>query len=409
MPTIDDREPTYVQGRQRSEFVAHFHSGTSVPVTVSRSRRYPGLAGPAPPTHHCYRYFAEQSARSRHIIDVGCGSGVGLRWLLQATTARIQGVDTDARALAFAREYVPEAELTRSDFQGHSFDSHGCAVVVVDVLGLLVHPVRLLRNIVMRVGNLESIFIAEPIAAHDQQLLAPACQAFSAPALVSLLTRAGFAVDHLTRLERTMFGVVAHPSRDPACTYLQQAEDAYASHQTQALLDLCQLIRKSASPFVCAEAALLEARLWFDLDKRDRAIAQLTDARVLSPGDARPIAGLSRLALANGNDDQAITLADQAATADPTDFSVMCSVALANALSHQGRSIHAWQVASALAPDDFIVAQIACSAALFEGRPTEARQIAERLNRYESNRSRLNEHVGLARLVTVAQHGRVAS
>ena len=409
LPSVGEHEPTYVQGRQRSEFVAHFASGTTVQVELGRMRRYPGLVGPAPQTHLCYRHFVEHGPRARHVIDVGCGAGTGLRWLLQATTARVVGVDGDARAIAFAREYVPDAELVRADAHLRKFETHGCAAVIVDLLGLLPDPVKILQSIASRVTNLESLFLAEPVAHCDQQLVAPARRAFSAPSLTSSLTRSGFEIDQLTQLDSGMYCVTGHLSRDPACDYLCQAEMAYFSHQTQSLLELCQLIRRSSNPLMRAEAALLEARLWFDLEKRDRAIALLSDARVLSPNDARPIAGMSRLALASGSQDQAVQLADMAARTDPTDFSVLCSVALAYAATQRSRSLLAWKAANALAPDDFLVAQMACAAAMIEGHHDEARSLVERLTLYDAKVSRLHEHVALARLVADAQQDCLSS
>jgi hypothetical protein len=201
-----------------------------------------------------------------------------------------------------------------------------------------------------------------------------------------------------------MYCAAAHPARDPASELLKEAEQAYLLHQSQRLISLCQSIRASSSLALRAEAALLEAKLRFDLEQRDRAIALLSDARALIPYDARPIAGLARLALVTGNQDQAALLAEQAATVDPSEFSVLCSLALVYANEQHARSLQAWRAACALVPGDILVAQMAYAAAFIEGRHAEGLALVQRLSQYQGSVSHLNDYAGLAGLVAAAWH-----
>ena len=401
---VGEQEPTYVQSRQRSEYVAHFSSGATIQVELGRRRRYPGLAGPAPHTHLCYRHIIDQRPHASRILDIGCGSGVGLRCLLQATHARLTGLDSDGRAVAFAREYVPEAEVIHADAETCNVQSNGCVGVVVDVLGLVAEPVKLLRGIASHVNHLDSIFLVEPEANREQKLIAPARRAFSPQMLMAILVRAGFVVDRIDLLSCGMYCVAAHATRDPASDLLKEAEQAYALHQSQMVIELCQSIRTSGNPTIRAEAALLEAKLRFDLEQRGRAIALLSDARALIPYDARPIAGLARLALVTGNHDRAMCLAEQAASVDSAEFSVLCTLALVYANEQHGRSMLAWRAASVLAPDDDLVAQMAFASAFIEGRRSEGKALVQWQSQYPGGGvSHLNDYAGLAGLVAAAR------
>jgi tetratricopeptide (TPR) repeat protein len=323
--------------------------------------------------------------------------------LLQATPARLTGLDSDGRAVAFAREYVPEVEVIHADAETYNVQSNGCVGVVVDVLGLVADPVKLLRGIASHVNHLDSIFLVEPEANREQKLIAPARCAFSPQMLMAILVRAGFVVDQIDRLSCGMYCVAAHPARDPASDRLKEAEQAYLLHQSQMLIELCQSIRTSSNSAIRAEAALLEARLRFDLDQRGRAIALLSDARALIPHDARPIAGLARLALVTGNHDQAMCLAEQAASIDAAEFSVLCTLALVYANEQHGRSMLAWRAASVLVPDDNLVAQMAFASAFIEGTRSEGIALAQRQSQYQGGVSHLNDYAGLAGLVAAAR------
>jgi len=398
-------EPIYIQGRQRSEFVAHFHPGTTVQVELGRRRRYPGLQGPAPPTHLCYRKFLELGLNASRVVDAGCGAGIGLRLLCQSKS-RLIGVDNDGKAVAFARRYVPDVELIHADVQSLRLNGVGGAAVVVDVLGLVSDPARFLRSLARRVDGLEALFVAEPIASREQVLEAPARRAFGLSSLRSLFTRCGFELSDWTTVGDGFICAIGRPMRDPLGELLGQAEDAYLSHQSQKLEAICRQLNHSGRAELRLEAALLESRLRFDVNQYDHAIALLSDASALVPEDPRPWAGLSRLALASGNAVQAIRLAENALKLDATDFSSVCSSALAYAEPDPHRSLVAWKTANALAPDEATIARFLCAVALAEGRHEEGLQLLERAGQYQTDTSPLNEHVGLLALTGATLQGR---
>ncbi len=404
LPATSD--PTYVQGRNRSEWFAHFRSGTTVQAELGRRRCYPGLAGPAPSTHACYRRFIELGVNASHLLDVGCGAGMGLRWLLQ-THSRVTGLDIDGKAVAFARQYVPDVELIHADVQSRRVAFSGSAALIVDVLGLVSDPSQTLRCLLSRAPKLEVVYVAEPIASRDQVLVPPARRAFRFASMKSLFVRSGLMLDDWVIVDDSMFGAIGHPIREPAATQLVQAEHAYLSHQTGTFLEVCRQIGRSGCLELRAEAALLEARLWFDLNQFDRAIAVMTDATAFAPLDPRPVAGMSRLALASGNHERAIQLAEAAVAIDDTDFSAVCSAALAYAGVDESRSLGAWKIANALAPDDASIARLLCATALTEGRHDEGLGILERLGQYQQNASELDDHVGLRALTAAAAEKRL--
>jgi tetratricopeptide (TPR) repeat protein len=184
---------------------------------------------------------------------------------------------------------------------------------------------------------------------------------------------------------------------------LREAERAYQLHQSHAVIEACDAVRHSRNLAIRVEAALIEAKLRFDLEQRDRAIALLSDARALAPGDVRPIAALARLAMTTGNRDQSVQLAESAARLDPLEFSVPCTLALAYANEQHERSQLAWAAANALAPDDSIVAQMAYAAAFLEGKHTDGLALMDRLSRYQGVVTRVGDYAALGFLVTAAR------
>jgi Flp pilus assembly protein TadD len=87
-------------------------------------------------------------------------------------------------------------------------------------------------------------------------------------------------------------------------------------------------------------------------------------ARELEPGDARPLAALSRIALLTGSAPDALKLALEAARLDPTEFEAACAVAIAAETVQHPDAFAAWRMAHALSPDDANVAtELARSAA----------------------------------------------
>jgi len=336
------------------------------------------------------------------VVDIGCGAGAGLRSLVQKSHAKVTGIDCDGKAVAFAREYLPDSELLHLDIQAMHGSVAGTAALVIDVLGLAPDPARLLRSVLRRVSGIEVLFVAEPIALVDQTLVPPARRAFSVSTLTSLFVRSGFDIDDWTTVDGTFLCAIGRPSRDPLADALVQAEDAYLSHQSQRFEMLCTQLSRSGCTNLRLEAALLESRFRFDLNQFDRAIALLTDATVLIPEDPRAWAGLARLALVSGNADQAARLAKTATRLDSSDFSAVCSFALAQMEADSRHALQAWRIANALAPDEELIARLLCATALIQGRHDEGLTVIERLGQYVKQPSRLNEHAGLLALTTAA-------
>lgn len=395
-------DPTYIQGRSRSEITAHFHSGVSVQVQASRVRRYPRIDTAAPDTLDCYRYFAGRVPTAQKLVDLGCGVGLGLLILKEAGFADLCGLDCDGSAVAFARQFAPHIATSRVDRQLRSATLTCDSVLIVDVLGLVAHPAAMLRAVVQHAPHLCQLLVAEPLANREQRLQPPARRAFSVPALASMLVRCGFEVDDI-ELHSGLLCAVTHPIRDPACAWLARAEQAYTEHQTQLLLDLCSEIRKSSNLALRAEAALLESRLRFDLEQRDRAIAALSDARALAPNDPRPVAGLARLALTTGNMSQAQSLAEAALLADPLDWSSVVTAALAHSLERPRLALPLFRYANRLAPDSPLIGQMALLAAQADGEMAQSLEILELLSQYGEGSRDTDDHVALSCLLNSAQ------
>ncbi len=53
-----------------------------------------------------YKFAAKMLARCRHILDVGCGEGLGTLMLLADTPARVTGIDFDEAQIGYARQHV---------------------------------------------------------------------------------------------------------------------------------------------------------------------------------------------------------------------------------------------------------------------------------------------------------------
>jgi pseudaminic acid biosynthesis-associated methylase len=90
---------------------------------------------------------------ARTVLEVGCGFGANLRWLLAALPGgRVSGVDVNALALDQARTAAPTATLLRAaaralPFQRHAFD------LVLTVAVLIHQPDESLPSVVDELGR----------------------------------------------------------------------------------------------------------------------------------------------------------------------------------------------------------------------------------------------------------------
>jgi ubiquinone/menaquinone biosynthesis C-methylase UbiE len=59
--------------------------------------------------------FVAQFIQGRRVLDVGCGNGWGTAMLLAAGASSVCGIDSDAAAVAAARERLPDAQFVQGD------------------------------------------------------------------------------------------------------------------------------------------------------------------------------------------------------------------------------------------------------------------------------------------------------
>ena len=131
--------------RETGLFVAEFGSGARVPVSVSRTRAYPGLSSTAPSTLPFYGALDELRSTGP-VLDAGCGAGEGARALLEAGKEVI-GLDIDHTAIDFLREYTPGVRALQADLcAGPPLTGVGAAIVA-DTLGHVGDPDAFLRSL----------------------------------------------------------------------------------------------------------------------------------------------------------------------------------------------------------------------------------------------------------------------
>jgi tetratricopeptide (TPR) repeat protein len=376
------REPSYDFGRREAEIIARFPSGKRVAVRRGRARAYPGLRGAAPSTLVFYDAFA-RLVSGKHVLDAGSGASLGTRVLCQVAP-HVTAIDNDARALEFGREYAPGAEYLQADLcLGTSVD-RADAAFLVDVLGHLLHPEAALRALraCLPVGS--QLFVAEPKAYGSQRLLAPACRAFSERALTRLLLRSGFQVDQTLGTGVNFVALVAHRAGEPALEALSDA--LHQAHRGQFRAARAEFARARASERqdVKLEALLGEADAAFAANDGDSAVRCYFEANELDASDGRALAGLSRVALATGEVDDALRLSLESLSRDPMEASAHALMGLAaEQLSHPD-AFNAWRVAANLAPDDLEVATGLARISAQRQNFAFAIQVFERLRGYNT-------------------------
>jgi tetratricopeptide (TPR) repeat protein len=342
------RDLQYEVGRRETEVFARFSSGKRVAVARGRERAYPGLTSTAPSTLAFYQMFAPLVA-GKHVIDAGAGAGAGAR-VLREHAAHVSALDSDARALEFAREYAPSAEFIQADLcHGPPLD-RADAAVVVDVLGHLARPEAALRGLRACLPVGAQLLVAEAKAYPSQHLSAPARRAFSEAALVALLLRSGFELDEVKSSNSNFVVLVARRSEDPNL-------DALVEGFHQAGRGRLAAARVEFSRALCSERAnvLLEARLGeaeaaFALNDGDGAVSSYFAANELNAEDGRALSGLSRITLAAGEPRDALGLALDALKRDPTESSAHAVMALSAEQIEHPDAFNAWRMAANLAP-----------------------------------------------------------
>lgn len=379
-PRAVRQPPRYTGSGKSTEAWAHFESGVTVPITVGRVRAYPSLAGCAPSTLPFYRAFASTLGAESRVIDAGCGAGSGSA-ILKATAGHVLAVDSDSRALAFAREYAAGVEIVQSAFDAPLSGAKASHAVVADVLGHLASPERFLASLRGSVEDGAKVLVAEPTAFVAQRLAVPVRRAFSLRSLEALLTRGGFRATAWVADTGTFIACLAAPSDAGAADHFAAAAGYRDAEPDKALEALA---RAAGSPErdVQREAALLEADLRVALGQGDAAAAAFIRAAELDAADARPLAGLALLALGSNALQDAMQLAGRAAELDPTEPTA--SLAVAQAMDHLSArdAFHAYRIAERLAPTHLGVATRLAALAADRGDYAFGISVFERLRAY---------------------------
>ena len=137
------KAPVYEARPGATDALAQFPVGVSLRVERSRERYYPGLASESPPTLSLYDQALGSLGNARRVLDAGCGSGAGSQLLCQRFS-EVVGVDKSQLAVSFARQMAPDAKLLVSDLTSPLAIGTVDAAVVIDVLGHVAAPDKML-------------------------------------------------------------------------------------------------------------------------------------------------------------------------------------------------------------------------------------------------------------------------
>jgi tetratricopeptide (TPR) repeat protein len=341
--------PTYSGDLRTGLFVAEFGSGARVPVSVSRTRAYPGLSSTAPSTLAFYMAL-EDLELSGPVLDAGTGAGDGARALCEAGR-EVVAIDIDHTAADFTREYAPGVRIIEADLCTSAPVSGMAAAVVADTLGHVADPETFLRNVRACLAPAATLLVAEPAAHLAQRLVAPARRAFTKQELAAVLTRSGFAVEGWLCEGGTFVACVARRIDDPTLEGLERAGVLASLGQfTEARL-LLESLRTERSA-LALELLLAQAELAMAERAGDIAARAFFQARELDPQDARALTGLARIALSVSANEDALRLAMDAVRSQPASALAAATLAIVGERLEHPEAFNAWRVAVNLAPDD---------------------------------------------------------
>ncbi len=377
---VRSTEPSYHVGRRALEVVAQFGSRGAVEVSQGRVRAYPGLPSNAPNTLAFYD-LAAKVLTGKHILDAGSGAGAGAR-ILSESFAHVTGVDVDARAISFARHYAERAEFIQGDLcHGLPLDRADGATII-DLLGQVRSPEAVLRNVRACLSSEAPVFVAEGHSYISQRLSAPLRRGFSNTSLTRLLLRAGFQVVEPLCNAGTFLALIAKRSNDPAnlavCEGFQRGERGDFEHARESFAR----VTATAPRDVQIEARLGEAELAFATGDGDGAARGFFLVNDLAPQDGRGWTGLARLALATGQIEEGLGLAQDAVRRDPTEAEPHALSALAAEQLGQQSAFAAWRIAANLAPDDLAIVSGLARVAATERNWGFSIKVFERLRDY---------------------------
>jgi len=170
--------PRYDGRPGATDAVAQFAAGGSLRVERTRERYYPGLGGECPPTLSLYDQALAVIGNARRVLDAGCGAGAGSQLLCQRVSEVI-GIDKSQLAINFAHNLAPDAKLLVGDLAAPLSVGAVDAAVMIDVLGHVAAPDKVLVALRGTLPLGRKIYIAEMAAYPAQFLKAPARRAFS--------------------------------------------------------------------------------------------------------------------------------------------------------------------------------------------------------------------------------------
>lgn len=348
-PSAVSTTPTYAGDLRTGLFMAEFQSGAKVPVSVSRSRAYPGLTSTAPSMVPFYAAIEDLNLRGP-VLDAGAGAGEGSRTLFESGR-EVVAIELDHSAAHFLREYAPGVRVIEADLCTDAPVVGMAAAVVADTLGHVADPEAFLRNVRACLAPDATLLLAEPLAQLTQRLIAPARRAFTKPELSALLARAGFAIDGWLATAGTFVACVARRIEDSALDTLRRASAlAEVGKFTEAriLLEGARTERHA----LALEVLLGQGELAMAERAGDTAAKAFFQARELAPQDARALTGLSRIALSIGASDDALRLAMDAVRAEPSSALAAATLAIVGERTEHPEAFNAWRAAVNLAPDD---------------------------------------------------------
>jgi Flp pilus assembly protein TadD len=348
-PKAVSTTPTYAGDLRTGLFMAEFHSGAKVPVSVSRSRAYPGLTSTAPSMLPFYAAVEDLNLRGP-VLDAGAGAGEGSRTLSEAGR-EVVAIELDHSAAHFLREYAPGVRVIEADLCLDAPVKGMAAAIVADTLGHVADPEAFLRNVRACMAEGATLLIAEPLAQLTQRLTAPARRAFTKPELGALLARAGFAVDGWLATAGTFVACVARRIEDPVLDALRRAGELAELGQFTAARQLLEGAR-TERPALTLEVLLGQGELALAERVGDVAARAFLQARDLAPNDARALTGLSRIALSIGETADALKLAMDAVQAEPSSALAAATLAMVGERLEHAEAFNAWRAAVNLAPDD---------------------------------------------------------
>jgi SAM-dependent methyltransferase len=349
------KAPQYQARPGAVEALAEFTSGATLRVERSRERSYPGLSGESPPTLSLYDQALAAFGSARRVLDAGCGAGMGSQLLCQRIPEVI-AVDKSQLAVTFAHNLAPDAKLHVGDLATPLSLGAVDAAVMIDVLGHVATPEKVLVALRGTLPLGRKIYLAEMAAYPAQYLKAPARRAFSRAALQNLLVTCGYEVVSWERTDGPFLACIASPFSDPAWEALHRGfERASGGDLKTAEQDFAQA-RGAARPAIAVEAWLAEAALALAERNGDRAIHAFFRSRELAPEDPRPLAGLARIALAMGDEKEASSFTAAAERLDATEIDAACALALVAEREGSPAAKLLWLTASNLVPDSLEIA-----------------------------------------------------